>query len=796
MCCPKTSPRLVRHCARIALALALASQTAAQSETKPPDIPPPLENPYAESGDKFVDQKNWEAATQAYRDALRIEPDNVEALVGLGRVLGERGDLRASLAMFQEALKVKPDSAEAHNGMGWYLAAKDDLSGAIKEFQEAVRLKPDYAKGHFNLAWALAQWGDEDSALPEYQAAARLRPDDAEAHRGIGLALRVRGDLDGSLREYREVVRLRPDDGDAHVDLGLALVRKKDFDGAISEFGEKIRLKPDDPDAHWNLAWALIAKKNQRAALQQLRDAVKRKPDDPVGHVTLGWALSQQQDYDGAIHEAREAIRLKPSYAGAHVLQARALAHQDKPDAALPEFREALRLKPDVFEAHGLFAISLYDKGDTAGAIREARGSIRLKPDYDVGHYYLGRGLERAGDRRAALTEYRKALILDRDDRTYREHYVRVRDEVHFLPANWSYSMAVAFTISIALVPSFLLMSYFRARDLYPEPAKVLWITFGLGVLTVYPVLWLDGFLDPIVQLFQTPIAHGAADAFFGAALTEELMKFAVVVLFCARSKEFDEPMDGIVYGAIASLGFATKENVAYVTAWGIHTAFWRAIMSVPGHACMGALMGYFVGQWRFGPVERRKNALLKALLVPITLHWLYDFPMIAAEAASGVKGPAGQLALQRLRWFTHLPEATFLFETVWVVWLVNRLHRQQIRMTRDAAAAAAADLGAMDLVAMVRAPERPRNWLGWSMTIVGGLIATFGAFMSIVAAMVYAQEQVLTDKSRDLFLGSMVGGIPLVLGLVLFVYGVKSIHAWRYKAPPRGAIAVAAATA
>src|SRR5258706_14411394 len=125
--------------------------------------------------------------------------------------------------------------------------------------------------------------------------------------------------------------------------------------------------------------------------------------------------------------------------------------------------------------------------------------------------------------------------------------------------------MLLALTISAALVPSFLLLGYFRARDLYPEPAKVLWTTFALGVLIVIPVLLLDWPLAQIVKQFHGAIPNGLADALFTAALPEELLKFAVVVLFCARHKEFDEPMDGIVYGAVAALGFATFENIAYV---------------------------------------------------------------------------------------------------------------------------------------------------------------------------------------------------------------------------------------
>jgi RsiW-degrading membrane proteinase PrsW (M82 family) len=90
--------------------------------------------------------------------------------------------------------------------------------------------------------------------------------------------------------------------------------------------------------------------------------------------------------------------------------------------------------------------------------------------------------------------------------------------------------------------------------------------------------------------------------AFLSAAVPEEFFKWLIVVLYCARHKEFDEPMDGLVYGAVASLGFATFENVVYVwvsevsTQAGLQVALARGLTAVPMHASLGAIMGYFVG--------------------------------------------------------------------------------------------------------------------------------------------------------------------------------------------------------
>src|SRR5579862_9095792 len=102
--------------------------------------------------------------------------------------------------------------------------------------------------------------------------------------------------------------------------------------------------------------------------------------------------------------------------------------------------------------------------------------------------------------------------------------------------------MAAAITIALVVIPTFLLLGYFRARDLNPEPARMLWTTFGLGVLICLPVIPVEllagRLLAPIAGI---PYEHGLLHALFGAALHEELFKFPVVVFFCMQRREFDE---------------------------------------------------------------------------------------------------------------------------------------------------------------------------------------------------------------------------------------------------------------
>ena len=82
--------------------------------------------------------------------------------------------------------------------------------------------------------------------------------------------------------------------------------------------------------------------------------------------------------------------------------------------------------------------------------------------------------------------------------------------------------------------------------------------------------------------------------------------------------------MDGVVYGAVASLGFATIENLLYCASGDLGTALGRAFTAVPAHAAFGAIMGYTFARRHFAG---KSNGLFgPALWLPVLLHGVYDW--------------------------------------------------------------------------------------------------------------------------------------------------------------------------
>lgn len=192
------------------------------------------------------------------------------------------------------------------------------------------------------------------------------------------------------------------------------------------------------------------------------------------------------------------------------------------------------------------------------------------------------------------------------------------------------------YLFNLAVLPALVILIWVIKRDRLPEPPGVVWRTFGLGVLSVFPVIVFETAFDRVLGVGDSPSTIRAAviDSFAVAALVEESFKFLVLSRYAARHSAFDEPFDGIVYGVAASLGFAAIENVGYVFNHGAATAVLRAFTSVPVHAACGVLMGACIGIGTFARSGRRLWTFA-GVIGAILLHGTYDTLAFSAEVFS-----------------------------------------------------------------------------------------------------------------------------------------------------------------
>ncbi|UCD04994.1 MAG: PrsW family intramembrane metalloprotease [candidate division WOR-3 bacterium] len=190
-------------------------------------------------------------------------------------------------------------------------------------------------------------------------------------------------------------------------------------------------------------------------------------------------------------------------------------------------------------------------------------------------------------------------------------------------------------SLLIALAPVLFLIWYFNHRDKYePEPKRRILGIFVLGAVMVIPAALAELLLMNIVGRITGGLVYILIISFLVIAPIEEILKFLAVRKWIYRSLEFNEIMDGIVYTVSASLGFAALENILFVLPLGISTGVARAFLAVPGHACFGALMGYYIGRAKFNPAKESR-LMAKGIIYAILSHGLYDFLLLTRSSFS-----------------------------------------------------------------------------------------------------------------------------------------------------------------
>jgi RsiW-degrading membrane proteinase PrsW (M82 family) len=183
-------------------------------------------------------------------------------------------------------------------------------------------------------------------------------------------------------------------------------------------------------------------------------------------------------------------------------------------------------------------------------------------------------------------------------------------------------------TIVAGFAPSlFWLWLVHRRDDNEREPILLVLAAMGLGSGSAMLVLRLRPWLETTCGLDR------AVDAFLVTALAEEIAK-TIFVLPILWMREVDEPLDGIVYGVAAALGFAGVENTLWAdTSHELGVVLQRASTSTLLHAgCTGSI-GFAIvcSKLRaFGPAPRARVLLLLLPLCAVLLHGAYDWCLIA----------------------------------------------------------------------------------------------------------------------------------------------------------------------
>ena len=229
-------------------------------------------------GNLLDESEQGEAAIEAYES---IAPDAAFrglAVLRAALTLDRMDRTEEAEQAFQEALRRNPDDIQTYISYGNMLRGRERFEEAARIYTQAVERIPEATRADWSLFYFRGisyertdQW---EKAEADFRRALDLYPDQPLVLNYLGYSWVDMGqNLDEAMAMVRKAVELRPNDGYIVDSLGWAYYKLGRYEEAVAELERAVALKADDPvihdhlgDAYWKTGRLLEAQFQWRHA--------------------------------------------------------------------------------------------------------------------------------------------------------------------------------------------------------------------------------------------------------------------------------------------------------------------------------------------------------------------------------------------------------------------------------------------------------------------------------------------------------------------------------------------------
>ena len=265
-------------------------------------------------------------AAMFFETTLRLQADDVAALVWLGGIYLAQGRPEAAEPVLTKALTVRPQTGAALFGLGRVALAKKDYAGAVKYLEQALAQDQIASSIHYPLATAYRGLGDIEKAESHLRQRGQVDPvppdplmselngllQSALAYERLGENALDKKEWQAAIAYLRKGVEIAPNNASVRHRLGTALYLSGDAVGAAQQFEEVVRQSPDFAKGRYSLGVLMMSSGRERDAIEQLSAAVKYDPRYVEGRLRLAEVLRRGGRLQDALSHYEQVMVIAP----------------------------------------------------------------------------------------------------------------------------------------------------------------------------------------------------------------------------------------------------------------------------------------------------------------------------------------------------------------------------------------------------------------------------------------------------------------------------------------------------
>jgi tetratricopeptide (TPR) repeat protein len=255
-----------------------------------------------------------------FNQALKIAPNNQEALRQRGTYYLVTGKIADAAADLNAAAKAEPDNPEIQEARGLALLMLKRFDEAIDAFSAESTLMPDEPMPYLHRARAYAAEKKTQDALDDIDRAIKAKPDSTQ-HVGQALLLRAQVHQQASnnkaaLADLDEALKNAPGWAPALELRAIISAGSKNYSQAIDDLQELKKVSPMNSDLQIQIAALYEANKQPRKAIAIYNDLLTANPDNFVALRSRGDSYLNIGKHAEAVTDYEAALKLEPNDTG------------------------------------------------------------------------------------------------------------------------------------------------------------------------------------------------------------------------------------------------------------------------------------------------------------------------------------------------------------------------------------------------------------------------------------------------------------------------------------------------
>ncbi|MGM9992550.1 MAG: tetratricopeptide repeat protein [Candidatus Bruticola sp.] len=361
----------------------------------------------------FKDSRFSEAASE-FSLVLSRDPENIQGLIGLGRVRCELGEYDSARSLIEEAVKYAPDSHEPYVALADFFSRTEQPALVISALHKALdRCEYDNML-RCRLAFLYFSQSRPDVAFEQYCVALEQAPDDFQVNYQFALFLVTQERYKEALNCLHRACNAQPDNGDIYSLLADVCLKLGDTAQAQSvleralEAGVRV-----DSGVHTDWASLYMAQNNEKQAVSELSEALEAEPGHIEASIKLSALFCHHNQLSEAVRTLEQALKFHPNSLSLHRRLGEVFILGGSLEKAMDHFEQIVKLEPACAENYNRLGRLSLKKHYDASSVEQYQKAVEAHPVNPTYREDLAMVYYCMGKYQAAIAELVKACRLD-----------------------------------------------------------------------------------------------------------------------------------------------------------------------------------------------------------------------------------------------------------------------------------------------------------------------------------------------------------------------------------------------